>query len=286
MNKNCINILIFTLSVFLITACVIMDNNRKNVYKNMELYYYFIEESKEIEIIGVVNESIAEFDENFNIIEVEKISLDRIYYLAETDTSLLTAEDIKEWSEFIDGLEQKVGLEKEALEYLAKEYLLKAIDVSLEQIDNMQENGYSFWEIFCFARTAETVIEREFLDSIMNREYIKAFDEISASSLGADVCLSVADYSYRLLNLDKYTEFEEFTNSVLGVGAEPYPKAKNISGHLEKLYISAEYILYQKQDDYIGYNDKTEEEKRQLIIDTEKAIAVSAWWKDIYTCRR
>ena len=275
--------LMFIISLFLITACSIVDNNSKIVYKNVELYYYFIEEnSEEIEIIGIYNENAYKFDESFNITEVKKISIDRIYYLAETDTSLLTEEEVKVWNEFIDGLEQKVGLEKEALEYLAKEYLLKAIDVSLEQIDNMQENGYSFWEIFCFARTAETVIEREFLDSIMSGEYIKAFDEISTNSLSAKVYLLVADYSYRLLNLDKYTEFEEFTNGVLGVGAEPYPKAKNISGHLENLYIAAEYILYQKQDDYIGYNDKTEEEKRQLIIDTEKAIAVSAWWKDIY----
>ena len=281
--KYVISTLILILSVFLTTACGKFNNKGGNLYKNMELYYYIAEEAtKEIEIIGTYKENTYKFDESFNITEVKKISIDRIYYLAETDTSLLTEEEVKVWNEFIDGLERKVGSEKEALEYLAEEYLLKVIDVSLKQIDNMHENGYSFWEIFCFVRTAETVIEREFLDSIMNGEYIKAFDEISASSLGIDVHLSVTDYSYRLLNLDKYTEFEEFTNGVLGVGVEPYPKAKNISGHLEKLYIAAEYILYQKQDDYIGYNDKTEEEKRQLIIDTEKAIAVSAWWKDIY----
>jgi hypothetical protein len=283
MNKNCINILIFILSVFLTTSCSKYNNKFEITHKNMELYYYVVEEAtKEIEVIGIYNENADEFNERFNITEVEKISIDRIYYLAETDIPLLTAEDIKEWNEFIAGLEEKAGSEKEALEYLAEDYLLNAIDVSLEQIDNMQENGYSFWEIFCFVRTAETVIEREFLDSIMSGEYIKAFDEISTNSLSAKVYLLAADYSYRLLNLDKYTEFEEFTNGVLGVGAEPYPKAKNISGHLEKLYIATEYILYQKQDDYIGYNDKTEEEKRQLIIGTEKAIAVSVWWKDIY----
>jgi hypothetical protein len=245
-------------------------------------------ETKDVEeeAVRIFNEYTDEFAKGFNrslyITNGGEISVDRICYLAGKDAAFLTEKEIKEWNEFIKELEEKTGSRETAIEYLAENYLLKGMNVTQVQIDNMQEYGYSFWELYCFVATAETPIEREFLDSIMNREYIK-LDKISSNSLGIGVYVAVADYSYRLIKLNKHDEFKDFTNGVLGVGVEPYPNTENVLGHLENLHIASDYILYQKQGDYVGYNEKTEEEKRQLIIDTEKAIAVSAWWNDIYT---